>query len=182
MADGHGIIGKWCDESAGNQRVTKPLQDKESSRRRVGSTPEKRCIFTGSRLATIGNTSFWKVAYCYMPMKNLRHGPLWTLILWASGLAATEGTSNRPSAKYVPSLARLMVWSSIVAFDVYHILHGERIHPSLLEEAVREVFANRGTAYQEHHPLFERSFVDSKGRQAMWQAFLKKIKYKGILK
>ena len=66
-------------------------------------------------------------------------------------------------------------------FDVYHILHGERICPSLLEEAVREVFANRGTEYQEHHPLFEHSFVDSNVRQAMWQTFLRKIKYKGTL-
>lgn len=66
-------------------------------------------------------------------------------------------------------------------FDVYHILHGERICPSLLEEAVREVFANRGTEYQEHHPLFEHSFVDSNVRQAMWLTFLRKIKYKGTL-
>ncbi len=62
-------------------------------------------------------------------------------------------------------------------FDVYTILKSGNVDMVVLRAAVREVFANRGTVYMEVHPLFEPAFVESEQRQAMWRAFLRKIKY-----
>lgn len=62
-------------------------------------------------------------------------------------------------------------------FDVYTILKSGNVDMVVLRDAVREVFANRGTVYMEVHPLFEPAFVESEQRQAMWRAFLRKIKY-----
>lgn len=62
-------------------------------------------------------------------------------------------------------------------FDVYTILRSGKVDMAVVEEAVREVFANRGTAYMEGHPLFEPAFVASVQRQVMWRAFLRKMKY-----
>ena len=62
-------------------------------------------------------------------------------------------------------------------FDVYTILKSGKTDVTVLEEAVREVFANRGTMYMENHPLFELEFAASVPRQVMWNAFLRKMKY-----
>jgi len=62
-------------------------------------------------------------------------------------------------------------------FDVYTIVKSGKVDMKVLEEAVREVFANRGTVYMEGHPLFAEEFVNSAQRQTMWKAFLKKMKY-----
>lgn len=62
-------------------------------------------------------------------------------------------------------------------FDVYTILRSGKVDMAVTEEAVREVFANRGTTYMEGHPLFEPEFVASEQRQVMWRAFLRKMKY-----
>lgn len=62
-------------------------------------------------------------------------------------------------------------------FDVYTILRSGKIDTEVLEEAVREVFVNRGTVYMEGHPLFEPEFAASEQRQMMWRAFLRKMKY-----
>ena len=62
-------------------------------------------------------------------------------------------------------------------FDVYTILRSGKVDMAVLEEAVREVFANRGTEYMEAHPLFAEEFVASGQRQTMWRAFLRKMKY-----
>ena len=62
-------------------------------------------------------------------------------------------------------------------FDVYTILRSGKVDMEVTEDAVREVFANRGTEYMEGHPLFEPEFVASEQRQAMWRAFLRKMKY-----
>ncbi|MBR1461756.1 MAG: nucleotidyl transferase AbiEii/AbiGii toxin family protein [Prevotella sp.] len=62
-------------------------------------------------------------------------------------------------------------------FDVYTILRSGKVDMAVLEEAVREVFANRGTEYMEGHPLFAEAFVASEQRQTMWRAFLRKMKY-----
>lgn len=62
-------------------------------------------------------------------------------------------------------------------FDVYTILKSGKVDTAVLEEAVREVLANRGTEYMEGHPLFERGFAETEQRQTMWRAFLRKMKY-----
>lgn len=62
-------------------------------------------------------------------------------------------------------------------FDVYTILKSGKVDAAVLEDAVREVMANRGTAYIKGHPLFEAEFAASEQRQTMWRAFLRKMKY-----
>lgn len=62
-------------------------------------------------------------------------------------------------------------------FDVYTILRSEKVDLVVLEEAIREVLANRGTVYMEGHPLFGWEFLASEQRQTMWRAFLRKMKY-----
>lgn len=63
-------------------------------------------------------------------------------------------------------------------FDVYNILKSEKINKEVLNEAIREVFANRGTQYQQDHPLFAEAFAKNEIRHKQWKAYLKKIKYK----
>ncbi len=62
-------------------------------------------------------------------------------------------------------------------FDVYVILSKERVNQDMLTEAVKEVFANRGTGYTAGHPLFNADFEKEPMRLRMWAAFLKKIHY-----
>ena len=62
-------------------------------------------------------------------------------------------------------------------FDVYTILKSGKMDAAVLEDAVREVMANRGSAYMENHPLFDTKFAASEQRQTMWRAFLRKMKY-----
>ena len=62
-------------------------------------------------------------------------------------------------------------------FDVYTILKSGKVDLTVLEEAVREVLANRGTEYMEEHPLFDTEFAEAEQRQTMWRAFLRKMKY-----
>ena len=66
-------------------------------------------------------------------------------------------------------------------FDVYGILSKERVDKVLLEEAIREVFANRGTVYSPGHPLFSPGFESEPARLTMWAGFLGKIHYKDEL-
>ena len=66
-------------------------------------------------------------------------------------------------------------------FDVYGILSKERVDKVLLEEAIREVFANRGTVYTPAHPLFCPGFESDPARLTMWTGFLGKIHYKNEL-
>ena len=62
-------------------------------------------------------------------------------------------------------------------FDVYTILKSGKMDAAVLEDAVREVMANRGSAYMENHPLFDTKFAASEQRQTMWRAFLRKMNY-----
>ena len=66
-------------------------------------------------------------------------------------------------------------------FDVYGILSKERVDKALLEDAIREVFANRGTVYSPNHPLFSQGFESEPTRLTMWSSFLGKIHYKDEL-
>lgn len=66
-------------------------------------------------------------------------------------------------------------------FDVYTILKADKVDDALLKEAVVEVFANRGTALDADNAVFSDDFAQDETRQAMWKAYLKRIKYKGEL-
>ena len=63
-------------------------------------------------------------------------------------------------------------------FDVYSILKAGKVDNALLKEAVVEVFANRGTELISDHVVFSNEFAQDATRQAMWKAYLKRIKYK----
>lgn len=62
-------------------------------------------------------------------------------------------------------------------FDVYGILYRGKVNQVMLAEAIREVFANRGTSYTSNHPLFNTDFEKEPMRLRMWDSFLKKIHY-----
>lgn len=66
-------------------------------------------------------------------------------------------------------------------FDVYGILSRGKVDRVILAEAVREVFANRGTGYTTDHPLFNPDFEKEPARLRMWAGFLKKIHYRDEL-
>ncbi len=70
-------------------------------------------------------------------------------------------------------------------FDVYSILSSEsenvKVNEKTLSEAISSVFSNRGTTYIENHPLFNGEFENDPIKQTQWNAFLKKMKYKGVL-
>lgn len=62
-------------------------------------------------------------------------------------------------------------------YDVFVILHKECVDQTMLMEAVKEVFANRGTGYTSNHPLFNPDFEKEPNRLRMWNGFLRKIHY-----
>ena len=62
-------------------------------------------------------------------------------------------------------------------FDVYRFIRRGNLDKSILEEAISVTFSNRGTSYQEDHPLFTEEFANNSVRQTRWRAFLKRIKY-----
>ena len=70
-------------------------------------------------------------------------------------------------------------------YDVYSILSSEsenlKVNEDILTEAIASVFSNRGTTYTDNHPLFNGEFKNDPIKQTQWNAFLKKMKYKGVL-
>ena len=66
-------------------------------------------------------------------------------------------------------------------YDVYSILSSQKVNESILSDAIVSVFNNRGTGYDDNHPLFNGEFKDDLNKQTQWKAFLKKMKYKGEL-
>ena len=66
-------------------------------------------------------------------------------------------------------------------YDVYSILSSDNIDEGILSDAIVSVFNNRGTRYDNNHPLFNGEFKNDPIKQAQWKAFLKKIKYGGKL-
>lgn len=66
-------------------------------------------------------------------------------------------------------------------YDVYSILTEGRVRKDVLKEAIMSVFANRETSYTENHPLFTEAFASEPSRIALWEGFLKRIKYRGNL-
>lgn len=66
-------------------------------------------------------------------------------------------------------------------YDVYKILSLQQLDDAVLSEAIRAIFRNRNTSYQDSHPLFTESFIKDENRNTQWKRFLKKIKYDGDL-
>ena len=59
-------------------------------------------------------------------------------------------------------------------YDVYQILTTQPLNPKNLEEAIRETFLNRSTAYTSDHALFSDSFPIDANRLRQWKVFLVK--------
>ena len=66
-------------------------------------------------------------------------------------------------------------------FDVYSILSSDNVDEGILSDAIVSVFNNRGTGYNDNHPIFNGEFKNDPIKQIQWNAFLRKIKYKGVL-
>ena len=66
-------------------------------------------------------------------------------------------------------------------YDVYSILSSDKVDKGILSDAIVSVFNNRGTGYDDNHPLFNGEFKNDPIKQTQWNAFLKKMKYKGVL-
>lgn len=66
-------------------------------------------------------------------------------------------------------------------FDVYYILANHQIDKILLKEAVFNTFLNRGTLPNPNLRLFTQAFAEDSRRNNMWNAFLRKIRWKQSL-
>lgn len=66
-------------------------------------------------------------------------------------------------------------------FDVYSILSSDNVDEGILSDAIVSVFNNRGTGYNDNHPIFNGEFKNDPIKQTQWNAFLRKMKYKGVL-
>ena len=66
-------------------------------------------------------------------------------------------------------------------YDVYSILSSDKVDKGILSDAIVSVFNNRGTGYDDNHPLFNGEFKNDPIKQTQWNAFLRKMKYKGDL-
>ena len=63
-------------------------------------------------------------------------------------------------------------------YDLYHLFHTEDIDHEVLQEAIRNTFANRNTSYSENKHLFNEDFANDANRNMRWKAFLKKLRLK----
>ena len=63
-------------------------------------------------------------------------------------------------------------------YDLYHLFHTEDIDYEVLQEAIRNTFANRNTSYSENKHLFDEDFANDANRNMRWKAFLKKLRLK----
>ena len=63
-------------------------------------------------------------------------------------------------------------------FDVYQLFNNHEIDRNVLAEAIVSTFRNRNTAYKETLMLFTDTFAADATRNALWQSFLKKIRWK----
>lgn len=66
-------------------------------------------------------------------------------------------------------------------YDVYSILSSDKVDEGILSDAIVSVFNNRGTSYDDNHPIFSGEFKNDPFKQTQWNAFLRKMKYKGAL-
>jgi hypothetical protein len=67
-------------------------------------------------------------------------------------------------------------------FDVYNLIKSENFDKNTLRDAIFATFRNRNTSYYENHALFSPEFVENENILLMWNAFLRKIKFKETLR
>ncbi|MEN9610162.1 MAG: hypothetical protein RLZZ628_976 [Bacteroidota bacterium] len=60
-------------------------------------------------------------------------------------------------------------------YDVYKLLQKKDYREPILEEAIRNTFQRRGTAFEANPVLFTQGFMENPQRQLDWKAFLTKI-------
>ena len=79
--------------------------------------------------------------------------------------------------KFQTMIARSIANSRMKDFyDVYTILMGGQLDREVLATAIKDIFENRGTRYEENHPLFTESFRNSSDKLTQWAAFLRKTR------
>lgn len=60
-------------------------------------------------------------------------------------------------------------------FDLYTLLSAKKIDDIILEKAIHATLKNRGTVYEENHPLFSGNFSTNPRFSILWKGFMKKI-------
>lgn len=60
-------------------------------------------------------------------------------------------------------------------YDLYTILHNEKLDADVLQEAIIRTFENRHTPYDDNTMFFRKEFSENRQMQVRWQAFIKKI-------
>ena len=60
-------------------------------------------------------------------------------------------------------------------YDLYTILHNEKLDADVLQEAIIRTFENRHTPYDDNTMFFRKEFSENQQMQVRWQAFIKKI-------
>ncbi len=63
-------------------------------------------------------------------------------------------------------------------FDCHQLLTKRSLDDSMLYEAIKATFDNRGLEYNPELKLFTDEFVNDSNRQLQWKLFLKKIQWK----
>ena len=60
-------------------------------------------------------------------------------------------------------------------YDLYTLLYNNTLDNDMLEKAIYTTLKNRGTVYEENHPLFSDNFPKNPRFQMLWKGFIKKI-------
>ena len=60
-------------------------------------------------------------------------------------------------------------------YDVFTIINSGKFDRSILKDAIRSTFQNRGTKYRDNHSLFSPGYASDPNRNIMWDAFLKRV-------
>lgn len=60
-------------------------------------------------------------------------------------------------------------------YDLYTLLYNNALDSDMLEKAIHATLKNRGTPYEENHPLFSDDFPKNLRFQMLWKGFIKKI-------
>lgn len=60
-------------------------------------------------------------------------------------------------------------------YDLYTLLYNNTLDSDMLEKAIHATLKNRGTLYEENHPLFSDDFPKNPRFQMLWKGFIKKI-------
>lgn len=60
-------------------------------------------------------------------------------------------------------------------YDLYTLLYNNALDSDMQEKAIHATLKNRGTVYEENHPLFSNDFPKNPRFQMLWKGFIKKI-------